>query len=39
MEIIQINDFKNKLKYIISDESKRLDNSNLIFKREEIGNN
>ena len=39
MEIIQINDFKNKKTYIINEDSKRLDNFNLNYKKIEIENN
>ena len=33
MEIIEINDFKNKKTYIINEDSKRLDNFNLNYKK------
>jgi hypothetical protein len=39
MEIIEINDFKNKKTYIINEDSKRLDNFNLNYKKIEIENN
>ena len=39
MEIIEINDFKNKKSYVVNEDSKRLDNFNLNCKITEIKNN